>query len=160
MRLDLSEEPDEENIEQTSKTPHACCHTRAFGVSKDLQEVSHPHGTHETNSGDGDWYHWRRGRWRSSHIKQPYSKVFLRNVSETLLRWTTQEQRRRSCIPPLRTYQQQLSARWFRRRLLIVDVSCKPCSQDVWKVYEGLNPISPMFTIAAAFGNVHGVYKA
>ena len=31
--------------------------------------------------------------------------------------------------------------------------------QDVWKVYEGLNPISPMFTIAAAFGNVHGVYK-
>jgi len=33
-------------------------------------------------------------------------------------------------------------------------------SEDVWKVYEGLNPISPMFTIAAAFGNVHGVYKA
>merc|ERR1719301_403881 len=32
--------------------------------------------------------------------------------------------------------------------------------EDVWKVYEGLNPISPMFTIAAAFGNVHGVYKA
>merc|ERR1712046_77312 len=32
--------------------------------------------------------------------------------------------------------------------------------EDVWAVYEGLNPISPMFTIAAAFGNVHGVYKA
>lgn len=32
--------------------------------------------------------------------------------------------------------------------------------EDVYKVYEGLNPISPMFTIAAAFGNVHGVYKA
>merc|ERR1739845_108227 len=32
--------------------------------------------------------------------------------------------------------------------------------EDIWKVYEGLNPISPMFTIAAAFGNVHGVYKA
>lgn len=32
--------------------------------------------------------------------------------------------------------------------------------EDVFKVYEGLNPISPMFTIAAAFGNVHGVYKA
>eukprot|EP00933_Yihiella_yeosuensis_P036398 TRINITY_DN3015_c0_g1_i4.p1 TRINITY_DN3015_c0_g1~~TRINITY_DN3015_c0_g1_i4.p1 ORF type:complete len:360 (-),score=104.25 TRINITY_DN3015_c0_g1_i4:58-1137(-) len=32
--------------------------------------------------------------------------------------------------------------------------------QDVFAVYTGLNPISPMFTIAAAFGNVHGVYKA
>jgi len=32
--------------------------------------------------------------------------------------------------------------------------------EDVYKVYTGLSPISPMFTIAAAFGNVHGVYKA
>eukprot|EP00403_Amphidinium_massartii_P040642 CAMPEP_0178433724 /NCGR_PEP_ID=MMETSP0689_2-20121128/33056_1 /TAXON_ID=160604 /ORGANISM="Amphidinium massartii, Strain CS-259" /LENGTH=358 /DNA_ID=CAMNT_0020055767 /DNA_START=39 /DNA_END=1115 /DNA_ORIENTATION=- len=32
--------------------------------------------------------------------------------------------------------------------------------EDVYKVWEGLSPISPMFTIAAAFGNVHGVYKA
>merc|ERR1711903_292751 len=32
--------------------------------------------------------------------------------------------------------------------------------QDVWAVWEGLNPISEKFTIAAAFGNVHGVYKA
>eukprot|EP00930_Biecheleria_cincta_P063765 TRINITY_DN492_c0_g1_i12.p1 TRINITY_DN492_c0_g1~~TRINITY_DN492_c0_g1_i12.p1 ORF type:complete len:383 (+),score=93.58 TRINITY_DN492_c0_g1_i12:71-1150(+) len=32
--------------------------------------------------------------------------------------------------------------------------------EDVFAVYEGLSPISPMFTIAAAFGNVHGVYKA
>merc|ERR1712159_393343 len=32
--------------------------------------------------------------------------------------------------------------------------------EDVYKVYEALSPISPMFTIAAAFGNVHGVYKA
>eukprot|EP00931_Biecheleriopsis_adriatica_P099052 TRINITY_DN732_c0_g3_i1.p2 TRINITY_DN732_c0_g3~~TRINITY_DN732_c0_g3_i1.p2 ORF type:complete len:366 (-),score=111.48 TRINITY_DN732_c0_g3_i1:83-1180(-) len=32
--------------------------------------------------------------------------------------------------------------------------------QDVFNVYKGLNPISHMFTIAAAFGNVHGVYKA
>jgi len=31
---------------------------------------------------------------------------------------------------------------------------------DVYKVYEGLSPIGEMFTIAAAFGNVHGVYKA
>jgi len=31
--------------------------------------------------------------------------------------------------------------------------------EDVWMVYEKLNPISPKFTIAAAFGNVHGVYK-
>jgi fructose-bisphosphate aldolase class II len=31
--------------------------------------------------------------------------------------------------------------------------------EDVWAVWEGLSPISPMFTIAAAFGNVHGVYK-
>jgi len=32
--------------------------------------------------------------------------------------------------------------------------------QDVFKVWEGLHPISEKFTIAAAFGNVHGVYKA
>merc|ERR1711953_461345 len=32
--------------------------------------------------------------------------------------------------------------------------------EDVFKVYEALNPISEKFTIAAAFGNVHGVYKA
>merc|ERR1711976_375090 len=32
--------------------------------------------------------------------------------------------------------------------------------EDVYKVYEKLNPISEKFTIAAAFGNVHGVYKA
>mmetsp|Transcript_104562 Transcript_104562/g.291271 ORF Transcript_104562/g.291271 Transcript_104562/m.291271 type:complete len:361 (-) Transcript_104562:378-1460(-) len=32
--------------------------------------------------------------------------------------------------------------------------------EDVFKVWEGLAPISEKFTIAAAFGNVHGVYKA
>merc|ERR1712100_939478 len=32
--------------------------------------------------------------------------------------------------------------------------------EDVWAVWEGLSPISEKFTIAAAFGNVHGVYKA
>jgi len=32
--------------------------------------------------------------------------------------------------------------------------------EDVFKVYETLHPISEKFTIAAAFGNVHGVYKA
>merc|ERR1712151_879444 len=32
--------------------------------------------------------------------------------------------------------------------------------EDVFKVHQGLSPISEMFTIAAAFGNVHGVYKA
>merc|ERR1719335_1085349 len=31
--------------------------------------------------------------------------------------------------------------------------------EDVFKVYEGLAPISEKFTIAASFGNVHGVYK-
>jgi len=31
--------------------------------------------------------------------------------------------------------------------------------EDVYAVYTALNPISPKFTIAAAFGNVHGVYK-
>jgi len=30
---------------------------------------------------------------------------------------------------------------------------------DVWDVYTALIPISPNFSIAAAFGNVHGVYK-
>jgi fructose-bisphosphate aldolase class II len=31
--------------------------------------------------------------------------------------------------------------------------------EDIWEVYEGLHKISPNFSIAAAFGNVHGVYK-
>jgi len=32
--------------------------------------------------------------------------------------------------------------------------------EDVWAVHQALSPISEKFTIAAAFGNVHGVYKA
>merc|ERR1740124_2124749 len=32
-------------------------------------------------------------------------------------------------------------------------------SEDTKLVWDTLSPISPMFTIAAAFGNVHGVYK-
>lgn len=31
--------------------------------------------------------------------------------------------------------------------------------EDVYEVYKALSPISEKFTIAAAFGNVHGVYK-
>ncbi|KAK6508402.1 Fructose-bisphosphate aldolase 1 [Arthrobotrys conoides] len=31
--------------------------------------------------------------------------------------------------------------------------------EDIYNVYSALNPISPYFSIAAAFGNVHGVYK-
>merc|ERR1719456_1275654 len=31
--------------------------------------------------------------------------------------------------------------------------------EDVWLVHSTLSPISEKFTIAAAFGNVHGVYK-
>jgi len=31
--------------------------------------------------------------------------------------------------------------------------------EQVWKVYETLSKIGDMFSIAAAFGNVHGVYK-
>ena len=30
----------------------------------------------------------------------------------------------------------------------------------MYNVYKALSPISPMFSIAAAFGNVHGVYKS
>jgi fructose-bisphosphate aldolase class II len=29
---------------------------------------------------------------------------------------------------------------------------------DIWRCYQTLSAISPMFTIAASFGNVHGVY--
>jgi len=32
--------------------------------------------------------------------------------------------------------------------------------EQVWKVFKTLSAIGPMFSIAAAFGNVHGVYKA
>jgi len=32
--------------------------------------------------------------------------------------------------------------------------------EQVYNVYKALSPISPMFSIAAAFGNAHGVYKA
>lgn len=31
--------------------------------------------------------------------------------------------------------------------------------EQVWNVYQALSPIGDMFSIAAAFGNVHGVYK-
>ncbi|GBB92784.1 hypothetical protein RclHR1_20550002 [Rhizophagus clarus] len=31
--------------------------------------------------------------------------------------------------------------------------------EDIWDVYRELSQVSDMFTIAAAFGNVHGVYK-
>ena len=31
--------------------------------------------------------------------------------------------------------------------------------EDIWDVYAALSAISPNFSIAAGFGNVHGVYK-
>jgi len=31
--------------------------------------------------------------------------------------------------------------------------------EDIWDVYSALSAISPNFSIAAGFGNVHGVYK-
>lgn len=31
--------------------------------------------------------------------------------------------------------------------------------EDIWTIYKTLSPISPYFSIAAGFGNVHGVYK-
>jgi len=39
----------------------------------------------------------------------------------------------------------------------IEDLYSKP--EEIYQVYEELSPISPLFTIAAAFGNVHGVYS-
>lgn len=39
----------------------------------------------------------------------------------------------------------------------IDDLYSKP--EEIYQVYEALQPISPMFTVAAAFGNVHGVYS-
>ena len=32
--------------------------------------------------------------------------------------------------------------------------------EQVWNVHKALSAIGPCFSIAAAFGNVHGVYKA
>ena len=31
--------------------------------------------------------------------------------------------------------------------------------EDIYEIYKTLSPISPYFSIAAGFGNVHGVYK-
>jgi len=31
--------------------------------------------------------------------------------------------------------------------------------EDIWDVYQALSAVGPYFSIAAAFGNVHGVYK-
>jgi fructose-bisphosphate aldolase, class II len=31
--------------------------------------------------------------------------------------------------------------------------------EDIYAIYQTLSPISPYFSIAAGFGNVHGVYK-
>jgi fructose-bisphosphate aldolase, class II len=39
----------------------------------------------------------------------------------------------------------------------VEDLYSKP--EEIYKVYETLNPVSQCYTIAAAFGNVHGVYK-
>ena len=39
----------------------------------------------------------------------------------------------------------------------IEDLYSKP--EEIYQVYEELKPISDKFTVAAAFGNVHGVYK-
>lgn len=39
----------------------------------------------------------------------------------------------------------------------IEDLYSKP--EEIYQVYEELTPISDMFSVAAAFGNVHGVYK-
>jgi fructose-bisphosphate aldolase class II len=39
----------------------------------------------------------------------------------------------------------------------IEDLYSKP--EEIYQVYEALMPISDMFTVAAAFGNVHGVYS-
>lgn len=37
------------------------------------------------------------------------------------------------------------------------DLYSKP--EEVWEVYKAMSAVGPMFTVAAAFGNVHGVYK-
>eukprot|EP00560_Eucampia_antarctica_P001870 CAMPEP_0197841644 /NCGR_PEP_ID=MMETSP1437-20131217/46295_1 /TAXON_ID=49252 ORGANISM="Eucampia antarctica, Strain CCMP1452" /NCGR_SAMPLE_ID=MMETSP1437 /ASSEMBLY_ACC=CAM_ASM_001096 /LENGTH=414 /DNA_ID=CAMNT_0043451435 /DNA_START=98 /DNA_END=1342 /DNA_ORIENTATION=+ len=37
------------------------------------------------------------------------------------------------------------------------DLYSKP--EEIYEVYKALQPISPLYTIAAAFGNVHGVYS-
>lgn len=37
------------------------------------------------------------------------------------------------------------------------DLYSKP--EEIYEVYQALQPISPLYTIAAAFGNVHGVYS-
>jgi len=39
----------------------------------------------------------------------------------------------------------------------IEDLYSKP--EEIYQVYKDLMPISPLFTVAAAFGNVHGVYS-
>ncbi|KAI8461666.1 hypothetical protein BY996DRAFT_8550337, partial [Phakopsora pachyrhizi] len=39
------------------------------------------------------------------------------------------------------------------------DASLYTQPEDIWEIYEAFNKISPMLSIAAAFGNVHGVYK-
>jgi fructose-bisphosphate aldolase class II len=31
--------------------------------------------------------------------------------------------------------------------------------EDIWEIYQALSSVSPYFSIAAGFGNVHGVYK-
>jgi len=31
--------------------------------------------------------------------------------------------------------------------------------EDIWEAHKTLSAISPLFTVAATFGNVHGVYK-
>lgn len=39
----------------------------------------------------------------------------------------------------------------------VAELYSKP--EEIYQVYEELSKVSPLFTVAAAFGNVHGVYK-
>ncbi|KAF2244335.1 hypothetical protein BU26DRAFT_533771 [Trematosphaeria pertusa] len=39
------------------------------------------------------------------------------------------------------------------------DVDNNSWPEDIYEIYKTLSPISPYFSIAAGFGNVHGVYK-
>ena len=63
--------------------------------------------------------------------------------------WTTAVLRQRHSTQRLNrfTLARQREKSWFNPPL------------QVYKVHQALSPISPMFSIAAAFGNVHGVYK-
>jgi hypothetical protein len=93
------------------------------------QEVPHSCIEDEANDRDGDWHHRRRGRWCQQRGCRQRFDVHSAGGQYVLI--PSFQCACTDFVPP---------------RL-------------VWAIYKELSEVSDLFSIAAGFGNVHGVYK-